>query len=652
MSSNNNITELKQIVPPQDLLIRHYPTAEDIAFICESRKTVEKILTKEDQRFLVVVGPCSIHDYETAIQYAKELKQIAETTPNLYILMRVYFEKPRSRTGWKGFIYDPDLDESYNINKGLEQARKLLLEIVQLRLPVACEFLDLITPQYISDLVSWGAIGARTSESQMHRQLASGLSMPIGFKNLTSGDMDKAINGIISAQVPHNFIGINTEGIVSHVITKGNQAPHLILRGGDTPNYTQPFIEEATQKLKKEKIDTSLIVDCSHGNSQSNYNRQISVAIYVKRLFTLNRYPIAGIMLESNILNGNQKLTTKDKLNRGQSITDACINIQTTRTLLTLLDTLTPLNINSLGELRKLIRQYDEAIYKQAITEPKETTMKNEIVLTDHLFEMDELVEELTHNSPNAETLAMLITLRFALSEKVADLKIKQSPFAYLTKTNDFLRLITDREIEKTNLKLFNTPIYLQIMDISKIIQVEYLEAYTKTVKIGYLFGKGTFSSEAVKRFRGIHSHYESVKQLKEALDNKSVQYILIPTYNSIIGEIIQPESYWEPLGSIDQNIELSLYSNTLDVSLQNNETTTLYLEPHIEQECRQFLSTLPKNTVIKKVSSSVEGCIQCIKDPSPAATISSKNNSSNFLHTLKTNIVDHNVTTFTLYSL
>jgi 3-deoxy-7-phosphoheptulonate synthase len=649
MSSNNNITELKQIVPPQDLLIKHSPTAEDIEFICASRQHIENILLKQDPRFIVIVGPCSIHDYATAIQYAKELKQISENNPNLYIIMRAYFEKPRSRTGWKGFIYDPDLDESYNINKGLELARKLLLEIVQLRIPVACEFLDLITPQYISDLVSWGAIGARTSESQMHRQLASGLSMPIGFKNLTSGDMEKAINGIISAQVPHNFIGINAEGIVSHVITKGNQAPHLILRGGNEPNYQQPFIETAAQKLKNEAIPTSLIVDCSHGNSQSNYNRQISVAIYVKRLFALNKYPIAGIMLESNILSGNQKLTTKDKLNCGQSITDACINIETTHTLLSLLNNLKPLSINSLGELRKLIRQYDEAIYAQAVTEPKINTIKTEIVLTDHLFEMDKLVEQLTRNSPNAETLAMLITLRFALSEKVADLKIKMSPFTYLTQTNDFLRLITDREIEKTNLKLFNTPIYLKIMDISKLIQVDYLEAYTKTVKIGYLFGKGTFSSEAVQRFRGIHNHYENIQLLKAALDNKDVQYILIPTYNSIIGEIIQPESYWEPLGSIDQNIELSYYSNTLAIT---TSPTTLYLEPHIEQECRQFLSTLPKNTLIKNVSSSLEGCIQCIKDPNPATTISSKNNNSNFLYTLKNNVVDHNVTTFTLYSL
>jgi hypothetical protein len=304
-----------------------------------------------------------------------------------------------------------------------------------------------------------------------------------------------------------------------------------------------------------------------------------------------------------------------------------------------------------LGELRKLIRTYDEAIYKQTVNNPKDTHIKNEIVLTDHLFEMDKIVEELTRASPNAETLAMLVTLRFALSEKVADLKIKQSPFTYLTKTNDFLRLITDREIEKSNLKLFNTPIYLKIMDISKMIQVDYLEAYTKTVKIGYLFGKGTFSSEAVQRFRGIHSHYESIELLKAALDNKVVTYILIPTYNSIIGEIIQPESYWEPLGSIDQNIELSLFSNTLEATNQE-KPVSLYLEPHIEQECRQFVSKLPENTLIKHVSSSLMGCIQCIKDPNPAATISSKNNSSNFLHTLKTNIVEHNVTTFTLYSL
>jgi len=642
MSKNINISELKEITSPHDTQFKHTPTTEDINFIKQSRIDIDNILQNKDPRFLVIVGPCSIHDYDSAIEYAKQLKQIKETNANLYIVMRVYFEKPRSRTGWKGFIYDPDLDDSYNINKGLEQARKLLLEIVQLKLPVGCEFLDPISPQYISDLVSWGAIGARTSESQIHRQLASGLSMPVGFKNLTSGDVEKAINGIISAQVPHNFIGIDDYGKVSHVITKGNQSAHLILRGGDEPNYQQPYIERTTKSLEKESIKTGLIVDCSHGNSQSNYNRQILVAIYTKRLFMQNRYPVRGIMLESNIKKGNQKLKTKETLEYGVSITDACIDIETTKTLLHLLNSMSTVHVNTLGEVRKLIREYDQQI-SSAINGIIPQSIKHDIILTKHMFEQDKLVEELCANQ---ETLSMLVTLRFALSEKVAELKFKNSPFSYLNKHEDFLKLVTDREIEKANLRLFNHPIYLKIMEQSKIIQVSYLEAFTNSVKIGYLYGKGTFSSEVVKNFRGKHVHYSDIDKLKHALDKREVDYIIIPTYNSLIGEIFQPESYWEMLGSIDHNIELCLYSNS------NNRPVpkTLYLESHVEKECTQYIEKRFASVPVINVKSSLEGCLKCIQDPENALTISSKNNKSNFLYTLEENIVEHNITTFSMY--
>lgn len=643
---NANITEMKEVVPPIKLQMKYEMTPEDTAFVCKSREIIQDILHKKTDRFLVIVGPCSIHDYDTAIEYAKELKKIMDASKNLYIVMRVYFEKPRSRTGWKGFIYDPDLDESYDINKGLELARKLLLELVQMRIPVGCEFLDLITPQYISDLVSWGAIGARTSESQMHRQLASGLSMPIGFKNLTSGDTDKAINGIISAQVPHNFIGISEHGNVCHVITKGNVNAHLILRGGDEPNYDQATVEKVTETLTKEKIGAGIIIDCSHGNSQSKYNRQIPVSIYVKRLFELKKYPIVGIMLESNILKGNQKLQNKNTLVKGQSITDACIDVATTKILLNLLDNLTPVKVNSLGEIRKLIQEYDQLIFDHIVNTKDLHKIKTDIVLTQQIFERDKLVEEITRDVPNCERLSMLVALRFALSEKVADVKFNTNPHDYLNKSNDFLKLITDRKIEKSNLNAFNHSIYLKIMDISKLIQVDYLEAYTKRVKIGYLFGKGTFSGEIVQKFRGAHISYENFDALKTALDNKAVDFALIPTYNSLVGEILQPEAYWESFGSIDHNIELYLFSNSNKV-----EPKKIYLEPHIQKECAAFLSKY-SDINIMCVKSSLEGCLNCIKDTEPAYTIASKNNSSNFLHTIKTDIVEHNVTTFTLYGL
>jgi 3-deoxy-7-phosphoheptulonate synthase len=643
---NTNVSEMKEVIVPVDLQIKHSMTVEDIEFVCKSRDDIQNILTKKDKRFLVIVGPCSIHDYDSAIQYAKELKKLIDSSKNLYIVMRVYFEKPRSRTGWKGFIYDPDLDNSYDINKGLTLARKLLLELVQMRIPVGCEFLDLITPQYISDLVSWGAIGARTSESQTHRQLASGLSMPIGFKNLTSGDTDKAINGIISAQVPHNFIGINEYGKVSHVITKGNAYSHLILRGGDEPNYDQNTVEKVTESLKREKIENGIIIDCSHGNSQSNYNRQIAVSIYVRRLFELNKYPISGIMLESNIEKGNQKLINKQDLKYGQSITDACIDINTTKALITLLDNLSAVKIGSLGEIRKLIREYDQIIYEQIINNSDLVCIKSDIVPCQYMFERDKVLEEITKIYPNAERLIMLITLRFGLSEKVAALKFYANPYNYLYKGNDFLKLITDREIEKSNLKLFNHNLYLKIMDNSKLIQVDYLEAFTKSVKIGYLFGVGTFSGEAVQKFRGDHIAYENYDTLKSALDAKKVDYILIPTYNSLIGEVLPAEAYWESFGTVDHNIELYLFSNRNIGTVKK-----IYLEPHIEKECAVFLEKYTYLNVISS-KSSLEGCISCIKDSEPAWTISSKNNSSNFLNTVKKDIVEHNITTFSLFGL
>jgi 3-deoxy-7-phosphoheptulonate synthase len=268
MNKDTNILEIKPIVTPHDLFNMYYPSKEDIDFIVDSRKDIANILNGTDNRMLVVVGPCSIHDYDSAIDYANQLLELKKSNKNLFLVMRVYFEKPRSRTGWKGYIYDPYVNNTNNINKGLELARKLLLEIVRLGLPVGCEFLDLITPQYISDLVSWGAIGARTSESQTHRQLTSGLSMPVGFKNLTSGDCEKAVNGIISAMGSHNFMSIDNFGKVSQVTTRGNNSSHLILRGGEEPNYQEKYVEEVTNMLNRENITTGIIIDWADGYSR------------------------------------------------------------------------------------------------------------------------------------------------------------------------------------------------------------------------------------------------------------------------------------------------------------------------------------------------------------------------------------------------
>jgi len=632
-NTNINIQEIKEILSPDFLLEQYNPSDDDKKFIEESRKNIEQILVGEDKRLLVIVGPCSIHDYTSALDYAIMLKNL--NYENLFIVMRVYFEKPRSRTGWKGFIYDPNLDDSFDINKGLTLARKLLLEITKLKIPIGCEFLDTITPQYLSDLVSWGAIGARTSESQIHRQLASGLSMPIGFKNLTSGDFEKAIDGIISASYSHNFLGVDTSGKVAQVITKGNKYAHLILRGGSEPNYYQCCIEEVTKVLEKEKLSTGIIIDCSHGNSQKECSRQILVALYVKRLRLFNKYPIRGIMLESNIHSGSQKISKN--LQYGVSVTDACIDMESTKELLNLLNTNVTVKIKDLSEIRQLIREFDIAIHNNI-------NVLNKTVLTEasYIFEAD---SELTKFC-KSDLQLMNISMRLALSEKVAELKFKSNPFKHLLKSNDFLSLITDREVEKDNVNTFNNPMYLKIMEISKNLQVDFLEAYTQHIKIGYLFGRGSFSHEAVQNFHGTHIVYDSIDKLELALFNKEIDYILIPTYNSIIGEIILSSNIYYKKGSIEHKIELNVYCNK-----DCKNIDILFLEQHIQKEAEQYIKTLQYKDV-RLVRSTSEGCKKILEfdESLISATIASAKNECNLYYTIDRNIVKHNITTFSLF--
>ena len=645
-----SITQINEVITPNELKLKYSPSETNIQFISQSRADITNIIQGIDNRMLVIVGPCSIHNYESAIEYAKALKTIQKSAENLYIVMRVYFEKPRSRTGWKGFIYDPDLDNTCNINKGLDLARKLLLEITQMMIPIGCEFLDLFTHQYLSDLVSWGAIGARTSESQTHRQLTSGLPMPVGFKNLTSGDYEKAINGIISAMYPHNFMSIDDQGRASQIITSGNKNSHLILRGGVEPNYSQDIIVAVTNSLKKEKINTGIIIDCSHGNSQSAYNRQLLAALYVRRLRLLQKYPIRGIMIESNIYKGNQPLSAN--LKPGVSITDACIDISTTKTLFTLLNTTSVLELTTLAEVRKHIRDYDKIINTLISLPEKPPTLNNTCVLTKYMLEMDAAIPDITKGHKNEEELLMMISMRLALSEKVSDIKFNATPFQYLHKKNDLLKLITDRDIEKEIVKRFNNHIYLKLMDISKQIQVLYLEKHIQNVRVGYLFGRGTFSNEVITaNIRGIHRSYPTLNDLVTACETKTIDFILIPTYNSLIGEIFSMESFWQAQGTIDHTIELCLYSNQ---PMDKKAAQRLYLEPHIQKECEQYIQmNISPTTEIITTASSLDGCIQCIKDTEHLSmTIASKYNNSNFLHVLDTDIVKHNITTFTLFSL
>ncbi|MBR1938159.1 MAG: 3-deoxy-7-phosphoheptulonate synthase [Spirochaetales bacterium] len=326
-SQDIRIVGIDSLESPAELA-RKFPISPDQSSkISDYRKTVSNILKGKDSRLLAIVGPCSIHDTKAALEYATKLKELSEKVNDVFfVVMRTYFEKPRTTIGWKGLILDPDLNGSYNIEKGLEVARKLLLDISAKGLPLGCEVLDPIIPQYIDKLMSWSSIGARTTESQTHRNLASGLSVPVGFKNSTSGDLTNAINAIKSAAAPASFIGINKEGKSSVFRTSGNDCGHLILRGGVVPNYYEDDVESARKLLKKNDLDEAIIVDCSHSNSRKDFSRQKRVLRSVIDQVAYGEKAIKGFMLESNLFEGNQSIDCpKNELKYGVSVTDACI---------------------------------------------------------------------------------------------------------------------------------------------------------------------------------------------------------------------------------------------------------------------------------------------------------------------------------------
>ena len=330
------IDALKPLIPPA-ILMEEIPLDEiGQRFVSVARAQCSDIVTGKSDRILVVVGPCSIHDTKAAHEYAALLKPLrAELAGELEILMRVYFEKPRTRSGWKGLINDPHIDNSFQINEGLRIARQLLVDVTAAGLPVGCEFLDTISPQFTADCVTWGAIGARTTESQVHRELASGLSVPVGFKNGTDGNIKIAIDAIHAAQAPHHFLSITKQGVAAIVHTKGNPFGHLILRGSTTgPNYEKSHVDKAAADLKEAGLTPRLIVDCSHGNSKKDHTRQTIVARDVAAQIAEGSEAIMGIMLESHLKAGNQKEAPLEKLEYGKSITDACISFDETAPLL------------------------------------------------------------------------------------------------------------------------------------------------------------------------------------------------------------------------------------------------------------------------------------------------------------------------------
>jgi 3-deoxy-7-phosphoheptulonate synthase len=329
------VRAIRELAPPSHL-IREFPCSARAADTASSaRQAIHGILDGRDDRLLVVVGPCSIHDAEAALDYAQRLSQLRQRLGDeLEVVMRVYFEKPRTTVGWKGFINDPHLDDSFDINTGLRLARRLLLDINEMCLPAATEYLDLISPQYIADLISWGAIGARTTESQSHRQLASGLSCPVGFKNGTDGNIKIAVDAIKAAAAPHHFLSVTKGGHSAIVATEGNRDCHLILRGGKQPNYDAAHVAAACAELAASGLAERVMIDFSHANSSKQFARQMNVGADVAAQLAGGERRVVGVMIESHIDEGRQDLVPGQPLRYGVSITDACIGFAHTETLL------------------------------------------------------------------------------------------------------------------------------------------------------------------------------------------------------------------------------------------------------------------------------------------------------------------------------
>ncbi len=326
LTDDVRITGMEEVTAPAELIDEYpvSPGASELVF--HTRREIGEIVHGRDRRLLVVIGPCSIHDPAAAREYAERLRdQVERHRQELLVVMRVYFEKPRTTVGWKGLINDPNLNDSFDINTGLRTARLLLHDIVELGLGTGTEFLDPITPQYVGDLVSWGAIGARTTESQIHRQLASGLSCPIGFKNSTDGSIQVAVDAIGSAQHSHIFLSVTKEGHSAIFQTSGNEDCHVILRGGGKPNFDSPSVHYASRLLEQAGVCPRVMIDMSHANSQKDHRRQLSVCEDICGQLADNEPRIMGVMIESNLVEGKQKITTPDAMTYGQSVTDACI---------------------------------------------------------------------------------------------------------------------------------------------------------------------------------------------------------------------------------------------------------------------------------------------------------------------------------------
>ncbi|PVU99841.1 hypothetical protein BB559_000356 [Furculomyces boomerangus] len=350
---NNSMDDVRvegydALIPPMILQMEHPLNETSKETILEGRRNSINVINKKDDRLLVIVGPCSIHDTKAAVEYGKLLKTAIEKyKDDLLIIMRVYFEKPRTTVGWKGLVNDPHLNDSYDINTGLKVARKLLIDLTSMGIPAGCELLDTISPQFLGDMFSWGAIGARTTESQLHRELASGVSFPVGFKNGTNGNVNISLDAIMSAAHSHSFLGVTKLGLAAITKTRGNKNCHIILRGGtDGPNYKSEYIKKYSEQIKKADLNDSIMIDCSHGNSNKDHNNQILVCKDISEQLSQGNTSIVGVMIESNINPGKQSIPEHiegenqpviEKLKYGVSVTDACVSWEQTEPMLEML---------------------------------------------------------------------------------------------------------------------------------------------------------------------------------------------------------------------------------------------------------------------------------------------------------------------------
>ena len=334
------IINTQELISPQEIIDSFSPSEKGFATIINARDQIKNILDKSIKKFMIVVGPCSIHDVDAAKEYATRLKKLVSSlSANCLVVMRVYFEKPRTVIGWKGLINDPDLDGSFKINKGIKIARKLLIDLAEMEIPCGHEFLDLVSPQYVSDLISWGAIGARTTESQSHRELASGLSCPVGFKNGTDGSLQIAIDAMNAARHSHSFLSVTKEGKSAIFNTAGNDDCHIIHRGGNNKsNYESDDVKNSVRILEQNGMRPNIMIDASHANSNKDFKMQSKVVDDVKCQLLSGEKNLIGIMLESNLVEGNQKINSRDKLKYGQSITDSCIGWEETENIILDLD--------------------------------------------------------------------------------------------------------------------------------------------------------------------------------------------------------------------------------------------------------------------------------------------------------------------------